>query len=585
MIAGKNEFINEWIGKIDTAEKARKKYSSQTKWKKYRQWYRNDFEPGIRPVNRIFSLGRSLIPDVYFRMPRVTVTPLHPKFAYAARVLEVVDNLLMQTTELKSTLKTAALTSYLNGIAPIKLGYDSEFGYTPAQATDEDSATVTQHSRKENRKIEYHSNIMPGMPWALPELPENVLIPPGYKSPHNLPWIGHMITRPVEDVKQDQKYRNTENLQGTTTYNLSGGSAMQRVFDFFKDSVAQYTTLYEIRDFSTGEIYVFCEGEQLLGDKDALQFDGDSLPWEFLVFNEDPEHFWGISDAGLLESQQQELNEINTQGSKHRRIALLKFLYKKGSITQASMDSFLSGQVGPAIEIDSEGSPANDILTLQPHVPIEFQRESLHVRDNMRETLGRSENQAGAFSPYHNKTATETMEVAAGGDSRDGERKDMIADVLTNIVRKWNQMIFSFWDSERLLEVSGLDGQPEWIRYTGDMLKGDYMLRIDAESGMPISTALRMQAADKLMGTYGGDELVNQVQLKHMHLRQFEWVFPGISNILNQQVDPMTGQVLSAQRQPGPMGKGAGGKAGRQAGNVSDFAEAKKRFEESGGKK
>ena len=220
------DFVEEWLGRIKTSIKLRQrfvKYNNKT-WKEVcedaRKYYRSDWKSDVIPVNRVFSFGRSLIPAIYFRSPRVSVTATKPELVMHAKVVEAVDNYLIKKTKLKKTLKTAALHAYLAGYGPIKLGYDSEFGFDPSLAVDEDTATATQYARQESRDIEYHSNVQPGMPWALPDLPENVIVPFGYRDPESLPWIAHRILRPLEDVKQDQKYRNTKDLQGTRTIDL-----------------------------------------------------------------------------------------------------------------------------------------------------------------------------------------------------------------------------------------------------------------------------------------------------------------------------------------------------------------------------
>ena len=67
----------------------------------------------IVPVNMIFSYGRALIPRVYFAAPRVVVTALHPDFVHHAAVVEAIDNLLINQSHVKQSIKSAALDAYL----------------------------------------------------------------------------------------------------------------------------------------------------------------------------------------------------------------------------------------------------------------------------------------------------------------------------------------------------------------------------------------------------------------------------------------------------------------------------------------
>ena len=576
----KSDFITEWQARIKAGKKYRQKFSSSKNWSDYREKYRGNWPDEMYPVNRIFSFGRSLIPQVYFQSPYVTVTATRPEFEGHAKVVEAIDNWLIRETLLKNTLKKSSLDCYLCGTGPIKIGYDSEYGYSPAQAVDQDSATATQIGTKESRLIEYRSNVKPGMPWALPVLPEDVIVPYGYQSSTSLPWIAHRILRPLADVKQDQKYNNTKDLEGTRIADLDEEVKKRSLFT--EQNSVPYAELWEIRDVATRRVYIICEDQVLFDDIDELQVDG--LPWEFIIFNEDPEHFWGISDADIIMPQQMELNEIRTQSSRHRKIALIKFLALKGALKDFELDKFLSGEVGPYVEVDAE-SLAQTIMMLQPHVPPELSPLAQEVKQDMREGMGFSENELGAFSPYHGKTATETERVGQSHDNRVGERKAVVADCLVNVIRKWNQMLFKFWTSERVIQVAGPQGAQHWIEYTGDQLAGEYNLKVDPESGFPVSKAMRTQIADGLVKTYGGDILLNQMELRKRHLEQFEWIFPGIMQLLVQGVDPGTAAMEASMRQPAPEGSSGMSATGNRGGGASGGTKEKPMNFEQGVKK
>jgi hypothetical protein len=578
-----DDFVNYWKEEIRAGQQFMKKYSTSDRWKEFRQMYRGDWKETIVPVNRIFSYGRSLIPRVYFRSPRVCVTATRPELVPHALVVEAVDNWLIRETKLKKTLKMAALHSYISGVGPIKLGYDSEFGYLPDQSVDVDAATVSQEGRTEGRRIEYHVNVKPGMPWALPMLPEDFIIPWGYQDLSSVPWVAHRVYRLLEDVKQDQKYKNTSKLQGTRTMDRTT-SPRRTVFDRAKD--VQFAELFEIRDLRYREIIVLCEDEVLLKDRDALQIEGHN--YECVAFNEDPEFFWAIPDTRILEPQQLELNDVRTQSQRHRRIALLKFLYQKGTITEVQLDKFLSGKVGVAVEVEAE-SLLNAITTLQPHMPPELWQEALVIIGDMRESLGFSENQLGAFSRRQGTTATETMQVAQSTDIRVDERKDIMADVLVDVIRKWNQYIFSFWDTERVVKIVGPEGGEAWVSYTGDELRGEYSLTVDPESGFPITSEARRNLFDNLIKVYGGDALIDQIRLRQLHLSQYENVVPGLQSLVQPPLPITPEGAAAAARQPSPIlggGRGAlpgtnqgGGQRGFTPQNPMPFEQFKKNFQ------
>lgn len=553
----KDLFVEDWKNRIKAGIDYRKKYSSFDKWEEYRKMYRGQWAEGILAVNKIFSYGRSMVPRVYFRSPRVCITATRPEMVWHARVVEAIDNMLIRETGLKRTLKRAALDGYLNGIGPIKLGYDSEFGYMPEQAISEDGQTVTQVGRKEGEKIEYNPFIKPGMPWAARVIPEDVVVPWGSSDPESLPWIAHYVLRPIDDVKEDQKYKKSavDLLKGTRSPERGGKDRPEFRPRHQRDKDVVYAELWEVRDIKTKQIMVFCEDQMLLGDEDVLQVEG--LPWEFMVFNEDPEYFWPIADTSILEPQQKELNEVRTQSSRHRAITLLKFLYKRGAIKPEELDKFFSGEIGPGVAVDDE-SLAAAISVLQPHMPPELWREAEVILRDMRESIGFSSNQLGEFKGGTPPTKGEASIVEEAFDVRTDERKDIVSDVLVNIVRKWNQMIFQFWTEEKVTKIVRPEGTPAWIKYTGDQLKGEYFLTIDPESGMPLNRMLKYKMASDMFDRFAGDELVDQILLRRLLLQHWEAVEPQAGQLI--QSGGMDPRMVSKLRQPNPMGlSGAGG--------------------------
>lgn len=545
-----NDFVNEWTSKIDSGLKYRKKFSSEDHWRKWREQYRGKWNSRIIPINRVFSMGRSLLPRVYFRTPSVMVTPLRPEFEAHSRVVEAIDNYLIRELNLKYAIKKACLDSYLCGTGPIKLGYDSEFGFIPRQAVDTDTGTITQVSTKTGDQIEYKVNVKPGMPWALRARPEDVVTPWGYDDPQTFPWIAHAIFRPLKDVQEDQKYNENKKK-------LSGGFSQQwKVKNPHlnrEDNNESYCLLWEIRDVRKRKVYIISEDTLLLDEDDALQIEG--LPWEFITFNEDSEHPWGISDVFINSPQQKELNEIRTQASALRKLSVIKILYQKGVLKKEELDKLLSTEIediGAGIEVDSD-SLGGSIMEFQPkNTTNDTTTETREVEKDMRENSGFSTNQLGEFSPFHGKTATEAQIVSQAAETRMDERRDIVADVVSNILRKWNQFIFKYWTGEKVIQVVGEQGKAEWISYTGDMLKGEYMLKVDPDSGLPISRGMRYQMNKELLELLKGDVFIDQIKLRKMLLRQFDWLDPTADQLVQESQGMGEGGLGGTPERPLP---------------------------------
>lgn len=557
--------VKEWNEEIQAGKEYRKKHGNPSTWKDYKDYYRGNWRKGTNiPVNRIFSEGRSMIPRTYFRSPAVTVTPTRPQMEWQARIVEAIDNQLIRKLTLKNTLKRSILDAYHSGTGPIKLGFDSEFGFTKNLAALPGGETVTQTSDKQEKtRIEYRTNVQPGMPWAVPIPPMDVITPWGYRDPEEFPWITHEYLRPLKDLvadaKFDQKGRNA--LKGGFVRDADDPRAGEAMFSSGYNPPA-LCLVREVRDRKYGRLLVMCEDQMLLEVEDELQI--NNMPWEFVIFNEDPDHFWGIPDVRMVEPQQLELNEIRTQSQKHRRVAFLKLLYKRGVIKEDQLVKMLSEDVEAIAVDDDEGLLANTIMQLQNHIPPDLAMAAQEVLGDFRETLGRSRNQSGEYKGAGTPpSAAEAQIVQQGSEIRSDERRDVMADILTSIIRKWNQYIFKFWDGEKVSKIIGPDGVKYWIKYTGEEIAGEYDYQVDPDTGLPVTRALRYQQAEKLFAMMNRDPLIDQFELRRLLLRQYEWVDPAWGLVLKTPQAPLPPKDPDATD-----GKVPGGQ-GREVGSAS----------------
>src|SRR6185436_11837312 len=101
----KTKLLDHWKEQIKLGLRYRQIYGRDREWRTYKNAYRNFFDPKIVPVNIIYAIGRSLIPQIYSRNPRVSILPAKPGFTMHARVLERVDNMLIKKMNIKNTMK------------------------------------------------------------------------------------------------------------------------------------------------------------------------------------------------------------------------------------------------------------------------------------------------------------------------------------------------------------------------------------------------------------------------------------------------------------------------------------------------
>lgn len=552
--------IEEWVKLIEAGVRYKEDYGGSKRWGTYRDYGRGIFTKydgttgGILPYNVTYAMGRTLVPNIYFRNPYVTTSSRYkPGLALQAKLLEAVDNWLLQELDVKSVFKTAVQDCFYTNRGVIKVGYDSLSG---AIDTGRSSNAILGEvlkspfgvGKKKGEKVEYNVNVKPGMPWAVRVQPDFFIVPFGVRTLDECPWVDHVVLRLTKDVKDDPMYQNTSDLQGTHVEYLRKKYPHNKFYeDLMKD--VDICEIHEVRDFKKGEIKAFVPGHDKWirpPTQDKLQYEG--LPFVDFTFNEDTEFYWGASDVQIIEPQQLEVNEARTQAMYHRRVALIKFLIEKGRIDPDEVDKMLSENVGPAVFV--KGSPADSVAMLQPHMPQDINQWTEIIRGDVRELLGHGKQQMGEL-PQGRRTAKEVETVQRAHDIRMDERRDIVAGALQKTVRKFNQIVFDRWDQKQVAQVVGVDGAKYWVEYSKQDIAGEYDIKIDVESMTPMTKQQKKRDILQVIQAVGKNPRANIDVLMRMLMKEYEWMdaMAVLPEAEETQQQPMGAQAWMGQQQ------------------------------------
>jgi hypothetical protein len=491
-----------WQDRILNGLRYQQKVGRSKEWATYKNYYRHEFKPGTLPVNIMYSILRSLTPQVVLRNPKITVTPRKggAQAELNARIVQKLDNWLLYELMTKRELKKMVADCFFCGTASAFVGYDSQFGFDPSLASPDGSYSLSQFDKKGDR-IEINQGVNPGMPWFLRARPEDVVFPWGATDTASLDWVAMRVFRRVSDLKADKKYNNTSELTGDVTPVRTapdGGNVVdfQDANQFSPDPDAQWVELWQIHDARTGKIKaVTMNSTKLLrNDVDDMQIEG--LPIENVTFNPDPDYIYGIPDARIIEPQLLELIDIRTQAMKHRQRDLMKALIKKGTLPPEELQKLASNNIGAFVEIDTEGGLRDCVVPFTPGVSgilNDLNTMGSIVQGDVREMVGFSRVLQGDYQGKTHVSAAETDAVMQSLNIRLDERRDAMADLLTKVVRKFNQYIFTYWTADRVESIVGPDGAKWWLKFNGPAIKDEYDLMIEPEEGRSLNTQSKRQ--------------------------------------------------------------------------------------------
>ena len=529
---GKSGILQWWKDEIKAGVKYRTIYGQAKAWQKYKTMYRGFWPEGIVPVNMIYAVGRSVVPQVYFRNPKVSISPKRPGFSAHAAILERLDNYIIKEVGIKQQLKSNVLDSYLMGRGPGIIGYDSEYGFNPKFTLDSDDkdSGLTQYGKK-GEQIEYTDEVKNGMPWYLRCSPEDFIVPWGTRRFEEARWYAMRKMRPARDIKESPLYSNKADLQGAYHTKLEGsndGNSVSKTRQGEQDGDCSWVELFEIHDKRSGKVMTLSldHDKFLRMETDELQLEG--LPAKVLGFNEDPDFFWWTPDARLIEVQQAEINDIRTMAKKHRRVAILKMIVDSG-IKNDELAKLLDGDVKAVARLDvgPSGDIRKQVAFLQSHVPPDLIPYAREVREDVREIVGFSRNQMGSFEESSGRrTAHEAEIVRAASAIRIDERRDIMADHLESVMRSINQVIFKNWGAERIIDIIGEDGARYWVRFTGDEIKGEFHYNISPEESLPQDDRTRRADAEKFMEVAAKIPGINMKYVVQQWGKTFDWIDP-----------------------------------------------------------
>jgi len=318
---GSKPDVSWWLTQVRQGIKYRKKCASEDMWDAWRAAYRGNWKSGVLPVNLFFKMIRQTVPKIYFRNPKVSIVSTRPgaDALARARILERVDNKMIKRMRVKEQMKRMVQDGFLFGTMVGKLGFGAEFTPTP------DILETESPLDRKDYKVEYNSTIERNMPWFLRVPTGQFIVPDGCSDIESARWCGHWIRRPLDDVKEDKRFKNVANLRP------SAKGRKTELGSVLAPEEADMIDLIEIRDKKSQKVIVlapYSSERVLFFEEDELQING-GVPFYTASFNPDDEYFWGVPDSRILDPQQRDINETRTLMMKHKRASIVKIIAKR----------------------------------------------------------------------------------------------------------------------------------------------------------------------------------------------------------------------------------------------------------------
>ena len=573
--------VEQWEAELNHGLKFREQYGLEKKWHELEALFYNvsDSQMNAGP-NIVLSTGDALLSTLNVPAPYLTLKARRSDYINPARLLETVDNTLIDEMHMPAELETSILSAYLWGSGILKVGFDSEFGWDPTHdmgGTKQPLGMTGTMFNVQGDRIEF-DDIRPGMPWVRNVLPHDFVVPWGTKRLNDCAWCAHRVVRHIEDIKADAKYSSKKDLQPIMSmedfvnsyksvikpYRL-GNSEIRRGLSF--EGKNEFCELWEIHDRRTQKIYVIATGHKkfLRNDQDLIQLEG--LPFVGFSFTPRARTFWTTSDAYYLRQCQAELSDITEQATKLRRIMCVKWLVEEGCIDEMELQKMLSTNVGAVVKIKKGQATENSIRPISAPPNYEFANQAQQVRSNARENVGLSRNQTGEYEGSGRRTATEVNVVQQASDNRISRREQVLRDSYISTFKKVNPLIINYWHTPRVIEIVGQNGIPIWQQFVGNQLRGEYEYSVGfSPNDTQDSLASRKQQAIQSLETVGQSPILQQLidPIKYAQFLANSVNDPEFSSIFRQGVlEGVPSAPIQLSMQQGSPAQGGGAPAGQ----------------------
>lgn len=499
--------IQKWLGRIENSERYRKKVADKYRWQRLTEEYRGYFaglqdsaDIYVPSLNLIFAYVKSEIPSLYLRDPKIKVNAKNKKSVLSAKILEKALQYIWRKKRIKRENKKNVLDGLLVGHSWFKTGYTGNFG------TIEDGNGNTYEFIEKEDFFGYR------VPY------ENITFNPDANDPpFDNTWIAQEVWAPLEDLKANKTFQNTEHLEATAGPASNDPNNIKDVDDRNRsDSDVKRVKLYEVWDKASQTVFTISPGcYQYIRAPRQWPYDMQGFPFSFLRLNEDPLCPYGIPDCFMFEPQVIELMKIRAAAIDHIKRYNRQLLLAQGHMDPDTKEMFMQGVTGAVLEVRTDGKPLSDMVAPIPYPQLQTDMYAVEerIKEDMINVSGQSATERGATQKTSTRTVRELVQIQKGGDNRRSDKIDTIEDFVEDIAGNLVALLQQLADVPFFVALTGetpdelmeqLSGRPsakkpdaitgaEGFTFTKEDIQGEFDYECVAGSTKPLDQEQKIQ--------------------------------------------------------------------------------------------
>lgn len=486
------EEVRKWLARRTVAEKYREQVATKFRWKDFVNQYKGQFvltngqvDIQINPLNFPFAYIKTEIPALSLRDPKIKVNPKRAGSIESAKILEVALNYLWRSKKVKRQNTKNIVDAKTVGHSWFKTGYTGKTG------TVEIGNGLTIETIDSEDFFGYR------VPW------DCITFSPGsIDPPHDCAWICHDVWAPMEDVKANPRYKNTDQLKAQTkrpVYNNNVNNA-EIPNDFDEPMVC----LYEFWDMKNQRVFTLSNGvDAYLEEPKPWPYEMKGFPFSYLSFNPINDEPYGIPDIYMFEPQVIEIMKIRAMELDHLKRFNRQIITTPSNLSPEQKDSFMLGVTGNVVE-----ALEPEKVFPVPYPPI--QQDAYAVEERLKEDMinisGQSPQERGGTQKTSTRSFSELELIAQGAKNRRADQVDTFEDFVEDVGAKLMALLQQFADVPYFVRVTGKEPQEvmqaiqsrpsaqmegsvtnaQGFTFTKEDIQGEYDLEVVAGSTIPL---------------------------------------------------------------------------------------------------
>jgi hypothetical protein len=580
------EYLKRCKERISAAKHWRSQNNYDDLWRRmidmYRgkQWAMDVVDSDLVVVNVSFATVNVIGPSVAINHPKITVHARQAEMADSAVVLEQVVNYWWEHFDMLPEFQLAVKDMLVVGFGWLKSGYtiieeeqedaesyQSEIEGRLAEVDDfarenpfYDGELPTAEEITAGVEMPIQRVVLEERPFLERVSPFDIYVDPDATTPRNIRWIAQRITRTVEEVQNDERYKPSarRNVKPTSrTPDLDE----ERTLDGKKRAEDdKLVVVWEFYNVTERTMEVFADG----GDDFLIEpMDIDYTlghPFTMLRNYDVPDEFYPMGELEALEPLQHELNLTRTAMFNDRKQFRRRYLYNEKALGPRGLAALRSDDDNVGIPVDSN-LPLNEIIYPFPTadgITAQMYQDSTIIEKDLVDISGVNEYMRGSV-PEIRRTATEAAIIQDAANVRAADKLARVETGIRDVARRMVKMAQLYMDGPQVARIAGSTGEMFWFEFTPEDIQGEFDFEVEGGSTQPKNELQRRRQALDLLATlapYAGAGLVNlQELLIHVLRNGFEITSPEkfLVNPMQQMQQMMMGMEPGMEGDAGAM--------------------------------